>query len=139
MALSWAAAAVTIVLHTSGCASLPISAPADLQRARDCRGWVTIELPAVRTRSVEGQVLWGNPQQLERLPNTLVTLLEPSTGRPLFAVSATPDGRFRFPKLPSSTYLLKTCTEGWDTVEQLVTVDSTAPRTLLQLITTLSA
>jgi len=130
-----ALAAATSLL---GCASLSVSAKADLQKARDCRGWITTELPAVRVPTIEGLVLWGESDHLEPVPHTIVVLLEPATGEPVVAVAASADGRFKFPSLQTGTYRLKTCSEGWNTLEQLVTVDRDVPKRMLRLITSLS-
>jgi hypothetical protein len=126
-----------VAVAVSGCATWRVSPAADRRLATKCRGWETSELPPVRTSGVQGKLLWG--KELEAVPSSTVALLHPETGEALYAVHPAADGRFRFPAVPAGTYVLKTCGEGWNTLEQPVTIDPAAPLVRLHLLTTLSA
>jgi hypothetical protein len=95
--------------------------------AESCREWMTIQLPPRIVRRVYGftrlQHLGG---ERDPLPGVDVVLIKKSSGHPKHMVRSTVNGTFDFGRIDSGTYILKTCLDGFNTVEVEVTVSPSA-------------
>jgi hypothetical protein len=91
---------------------------------KDCRGWMTEELPQQTVARIHGQV---RDSQGYPVPGVTLVLSSPRPAEtPLFAEVTRKNGKFAFRNVPAGLYVLKTCFVGFDTFEVPIQVDATA-------------
>lgn len=94
----------------------------DQANARDCRGWITERGPEHHLRTLRGRV-FGRGEVLDPLPDVLIVVVAEAAPSKLYAVRTDKRGYFRL-QLADGLYTLKTCYEGWDTVEVPIRISS---------------
>ena len=106
----------------SGCAALPVPSGAALERAEFCRGHVTFERQSRTLVRVAGVVRTINGDSKNPVGNVDIVLRARSGTRVVVIVQSKGNGRFDFGPLPPGLYRLKTCLDGFDTLEMDITI-----------------
>ncbi len=107
----------------ASCASQPPLSGQMRDYADTCRGWMTYQLPPRAVRRVSGFTrLRGPTDEMTALPNVDVVLIPKASGRSKYMVRSSADGSFAFGRIDWGTYTLKTCLDGFNTIEVELTV-----------------
>jgi len=123
-------------LGAANCSMAPAPADEAKSSALACRGHRSTILPALERRSLHGMATLssdGSP-----LAGLRIILTAQDQTNPIREVVADAAGRFSFRPLPPGRYTLKTCLEGFDTVEIAVTLTASASDEPLKLAIALS-
>lgn len=102
-----------------------------------CRGWMTVKLHPRELRRVQGTTFvdWD---PAEPLPTVRVILIDERFAERVYIAVSDSAGHFSFDHVPSGTYTLKTCLDGFNMLEFLVTVSSSGATEPLVLRISLS-
>ena len=116
---------VMAVAGMSACAERPQLSSYALQRAEGCGGNLTQPSEPKTVRRVAGATRFRDNQSL--LPNVDVVLRDKKTGHARYIARSDKNGQFDFGRVEPGVYQLKTCIDGYASVELQVSVSSTAP------------
>jgi hypothetical protein len=130
-------AALAWCLVTMGCATGPQISGDRLAYSKSCRGWVTIPEPPQTLSRIRGLTILRDTGDL--LPNVDLILLDRTSGFPLYSTRSNEKGQFDFGQIPEGKYLLKTCIEGFCTIEIEMTVATSAKHSPLRIEIPLSS
>jgi hypothetical protein len=125
------AVVLAIGLAATGCSTSSHLLGSRLEYAKSCRGWVTIPEPAQELSHVSGVTILRDTGDL--LPNVDLILLDRTSQVPLYLVRSKAKGQFDFGTVPEGKYLLKTCLDGFCTIEIEVTVTAAARKPPLRI------
>lgn len=112
--------AIAAAAGLAGCATSTPALSGDAQaQATACRGPATVTEPEKQVRQIRGTAVTadGGP-----VPGVRVVVTDKEHPDRVYAASTDTAGRFGLEGVPAGAYTLKTCLEGFDTLEMPVTV-----------------